>query len=109
MNERMYICTGTLVFALTCSATAAELLVPSQFPAIQFAIDAAVSGDGLLEIILSKVAPYDVSIFLSNGDGMLLPQNRYGVANRAHNALAGDFIGDGIVDIAAGSFGPIPP
>ncbi|MCH8258704.1 MAG: VCBS repeat-containing protein [Planctomycetes bacterium] len=65
-------------------------------------IEAAdVNGDGFADIILSNNASKDVSIFLGNNDGTLQPQDRYGMGWRTSNALAADFTGDGIVDIAA--------
>ena len=60
-----------------------------------------VNADGFPDVITSNNGPGDVSILLGNGDGTLQPQDRYGMGIEAANALAADFTGDGIVDIAA--------
>ncbi len=58
-------------------------------------------GDGFMDLLLTSNAPGDVSVFRGNGDGTLLPMDRYGAGYSAHSSLFGDFTGDGVLDVAA--------
>jgi hypothetical protein len=66
------------------------------------------NGDGKLDIVAVIDSTNAVSIFLGNGDGSFAPPVQYPagpmlVSSPYHNVLAGDFNGDGKLDLAAAS------
>lgn len=67
------------------------------------------NGDGKLDVIFRSAIENDVSlyIFLGNGDGTFALKSNATLGNVAGDVTVGDFNGDGILDIASGTPGPI--
>lgn len=60
-----------------------------------------INRDKFPDLVITNYASNDVSIFLTNADGSLRPQQRYGVGNTPHYSTVADFDGDGKPDFAA--------
>jgi hypothetical protein len=58
-------------------------------------------GDGHADLLTFNYASNDLSVFLSDGDGNLLPQQRYGIGNKPLLGAVADFNADGRMDVAA--------
>ena len=61
---------------------------------------ADINQDGRDDLITTNNAPNDVSVFLSDVNGDLLPQNRYGTGYSPTATSIVDFTGDGLPDVA---------
>jgi hypothetical protein len=59
-----------------------------------------VDNDGDPDVIVTNRASNDVSVFLANGDGALLPHHRYGAGYASRFSSVADFTGDGVPDLA---------
>jgi len=66
------------------------------------------TGDGRTDLAVANsnyVGPGTVSVLLGNGDGTFLPQVAYAVGLEPHSIVAGDFNGDGRLDLAVADAG----
>ncbi|MFG0330715.1 MAG: FG-GAP repeat domain-containing protein [Phycisphaerales bacterium] len=64
-------------------------------------VDAAdVTGDGVIDVIVTANAPNDVSVYAGLGDGGLAEADRYGAGYSASYSSIADFTGDGVSDLA---------
>lgn len=61
---------------------------------------ADVNGDAFPDLNITNYASNEVSIFLTNPDGSLRPQQRYSIGNTPHSSTVADFDGDGKADFA---------
>ncbi len=62
---------------------------------------ADLTGDGLLDVLLTSNAPNDLTIYPGNGDGSLQPYQRYGVGYSPKFSAVADFDGDGVNDVGS--------
>jgi hypothetical protein len=58
-------------------------------------------GDGRVDLLTFNYASNDLSVFLTDDEGALLPQQRYGIGNTPLFGAVADFNGDGRPDVAA--------
>ncbi len=59
-----------------------------------------VDGDGDLDVLFANVKAQDFTYWENNGDGTFARAVRCGVGHNVHDLVAGDFTGDGVVDVA---------
>ena len=59
-----------------------------------------VDGDSNLDLLFANVEAQDFSYWKSNGDGSFQEVLRYGAGHNVHDLVAGDFNGDGVIDVA---------
>jgi hypothetical protein len=71
---------------------------PADYPAGIVAGD--FTGDGRLDLAVSNLEDYSVSVLLGNGDGTFQPAVRYGGLLFPTTIVAGDFTDDGHLDLA---------
>ena len=64
------------------------------------------TGDGHLDLAVAEHQRLDgtVSVLLGNGDGTFQPQVTYAVGSDPHAIVAGDFTGDGQLDLAVANY-----
>ncbi len=87
-------------------------------PAVQYAVDSLpfsivagdFNGDGHLDLavgtynLFTQATGGEVSVLLGNGDGTFQPQVTYAVGSYPDSIVAGDFNGDGKLDLATSNF-----
>lgn len=59
-----------------------------------------VDGDGNLDVLFANAMAQDFSYWKNNGDGSFQEVLRYGAGHNVHDLVAGDFNGDGVIDVA---------
>jgi hypothetical protein len=59
-----------------------------------------VDGDGNQDVLFANVDAQDFSYWRGNGDGTMQPVRRCGAGHNVHDLIAGDFNGDGVLDVA---------
>ncbi|HEU5323144.1 MAG TPA: VCBS repeat-containing protein, partial [Methylomirabilota bacterium] len=59
-----------------------------------------VDGDGHQDVLFANVQAQDFSYWKNNGDGTFREVRRFGAGHNVHDLVAGDFNGDGALDVA---------
>lgn len=86
---------GTFQAAREFAVGSGQAAVSAREPVV-----ADVTGDGIPDIIVPNYFSADVSVLVGVGDGNFLPQRQFDALYKANSVTAGDFNGDGKIDLA---------
>ena len=78
---------------------------PSGLPPAESVLVVGDFGNGHLDLAVANYADNDVSVLLGNGDGTFQPQVTYAVGTGPWALVAGDFTGNGRLDLAVADAG----